>query len=66
MKIALLFRGPIRPNPNKVKELTLESMEDVRSSGHEVHTYLATWMTHEEHHASDLVNNKIYDNIIVQ
>lgn len=43
MKIAILFRGLIRPNHQQAAELVREQLEQFRALGHEIHAYLATW-----------------------
>ena len=68
MKIAVLFRGPVRPNPDKVVERYNEFMThfDNLVPQIEVHTYLATWRTWKSHNASELLALNLFDNVLMQ
>lgn len=63
MKIAVLFRGPIRPNPNAVMANSKLLVDQLKEAGHEVHSYLTTWTRHKDYHVSDL-DLKFYDNVL--
>lgn len=65
-KIALLFRGPLRPDPYSVAIHTNLLKNELISYGFQVTTYLATWMTYKEHNANELLSMGFYDNVIVQ
>lgn len=65
MKIALLFRGPLRPNPEKVIENTQHTVNELKSAGHEVRTFLATWPTYNHYSAEDLRQRNVFDHIII-
>jgi hypothetical protein len=66
MKIAILFRGPIRPNPASVEHKFRIFMQQFVGAQAEIHTYLATWRNWHHHKASDLINLNIFDNVIMQ
>jgi len=71
MKIAILFRGPIRPNPQSVIDRYTEFMNQfinvVSNSGPIViHTYLATWRNWKNHNASDLLSLNLFNNVLMQ
>jgi hypothetical protein len=68
MKIAVLFRGPVRPNPAKVVERYNEFMTHFKNIDPriEIHTYLATWRVWKEYKASELMALDLFDNVIMQ
>ena len=66
MKIAILFRGPIRPNPASVLARVQEFMSQFSGAQVEIHTYLATWRYWKGYKASDLINLDLFDNVIMQ
>ena len=66
MKIAVLFRGPLRPNPASVRDKVNDFMQLFAGSNAEVHTYLATWRNWHHHKASDLINLDMFDNVLMQ
>lgn len=67
MKIAILFRGPVRPNPANVVNRVREFMAQFQGAqGVEIHTYLATWRTWRQHRASDLLALDLFDNVLMQ
>lgn len=66
MKIAILFRGPIRPTPASVLSRVNEFMTQFTGANVEIHTYLATWRYWRGYKASDLINLNIFDNVIMQ
>ena len=66
MKIAILFRGPIRPTPATAFERYLEFMSHFTNSDIEVHTYLATWRMWKNYKACDLISLNLFDNVIMQ
>lgn len=65
MKIAILFRGPVRPNPRSVYDKYRHFMEQFRGMDAEIHTYLATWRYWHHHRAMDLAAQDIFDNVLV-
>jgi hypothetical protein len=67
MKIAVLFRGPIRPNLQSVLARCGEFMQQFSGAQNvEFHTYLATWRYWRQQKASDLINLDLFDNVIMQ
>lgn len=67
MKIAILFRGPVRPQPASVVDRFKEFMSQFNGAqGVEIHTYLATWRRWKQHKASDLISLDLFDNVIMQ
>lgn len=67
MKIAILFRGPVRPQPASVVDRYREFMSQFQGvQGVEIHTYLATWRTWKQHRAADLISLDLFDNVIMQ
>ena len=66
MKIAVLFRGPLRPNIESVLEKVNYFMMHFNGSNAEVHTYLATWRYYNSQKASDLIGLDMFDNVIMQ
>ncbi len=65
-KIAVLFRGPLRPTPYAAAIHTNLLTNELKSQGFQVTTYLATWMRYKNYDANDLISMGLYDNIIVQ
>jgi len=66
-KIAILFRGPVRPNVTNVSARIkhfLTQFTGVQNA--EITTYLATWKTWGVHHARDLIHQDLVDNVIMQ
>ncbi len=67
MKVAVLFRGPIRPHVNSVIVRINEFMQQFSGAqGVEFHTYLATWRHWRQQKASDLINLDMFDNVLMQ
>ena len=66
MKIAVLFRGPLRPNPASVEQKLRWFMQQFNGAQAEIHTYLATWRNWHHHKASDLMNLDLFDNVLMQ
>jgi hypothetical protein len=66
MKIALLFRGPLRPNPSRVLENTSHTIKELTDAGHEVHTFLATWPSYNGYNAQEIIDQKVFDHYIIQ
>ncbi len=66
MKIAVLFRGPVRPQPHFVVERCREFMSQFANVDAEIHTYLATWRTWRTYKASDIMALDLFDNVIMQ
>lgn len=68
MKIAILFRGPVRPQPSSVVARFMEFMGHFRElpTGVEVHTYLATWNRWRGHKAAELLALDLFDNVLMQ
>lgn len=65
MKIAVLFRGPLRPNPMKCMEYMDTCLDQFRATGHEIVTYLVTWRNFKEHRAAELLALDKFDNVIM-
>jgi len=63
LKLAVIFRGPLRSNPSSVLDNSKFLLDQLINTGHEVHSYLATWTYHKDYHVSDL-DLKYYDNVI--
>lgn len=67
MKIAVLFRGPVRPNLQSVVARCSEFMQQFSGAQNvEFHTYLATWRYWRQQKASDLINLDLFNNVIMQ
>ena len=67
IKIAVLFRGPMRPDPGSVLQRVSDFMAQMNQIGNaEVHTYLATWRTWRDHKASTVLGMDLFDNVIMQ
>lgn len=67
MKIAILFRGPVRPQPSSVIDRYREFMSQFQGAqGVEIHTYLATWRNWKHYKASELLSMDLFDNVIMQ
>lgn len=66
MKIAVLFRGPLRPNHNSVVSRVNEFLWQFNKRGIRLHTYLATWKDYRGQPAGPLLSQNIFDNIIMQ
>ena len=66
MKIAVLFRGPVRPQPHNVIERCREFMSQFINVDAEITTYIATWRNWRSHKASDLLALDLFDNVIMQ
>jgi len=66
MKIAVLFRGPVRPQPYNVVERYREFMSQFINIDAEVTTYLATWRQWKNYKASDILGLDLFDNVIMQ
>ena len=65
-KIAVLFRGPIRPNAEAVAANTSGLIEELRFAGYNVTPYLATWSNYNRAEVMKLLSMGLYDNIIMQ
>jgi hypothetical protein len=66
MKIAILFRGPIRPTSASVIERYHNFMSQFRGLDIEIHTYLTTWRTWKNYKASEVMSLDLFDNVIMQ
>jgi len=67
VKIAVLFRGPVRPNPSRVVDRVKEFMSHFAGAQNvEIHTYLATWRTWKQYNAAELLALDMFDNVIMQ
>ena len=68
MKIAVLFRGPIRPTQNSVIDRVKEFMGHFANITPDIQitTYLATWRTWKQYNASELLALDLFDNVIMQ
>lgn len=65
MKLAVLFRGPMRPNIQQVLENAQLTIDELTAAGHDVTSFLATWSTHETASIQDLVSQKHFDHCII-
>jgi hypothetical protein len=65
MRIAVLFRGPIRPNAGAVSKNIKNLLDQFSDSGDEVHSYLATWKTCRGNNAIDVIAEDLVDNVIM-
>ena len=67
IKIAVLFRGPVRPDINSVVFRCQEFVDQFRGVQNvELVTYLSTWRTWKQHTASTLLGLDLFDNVIMQ
>jgi hypothetical protein len=67
VKIAVLFRGPVRPGVGDVVQRCSEFMQQFQSvTNATVCTYLATWRNWKQQRASDLMAMDLFDNVIMQ
>ena len=66
MKIAVLFRGPVRPNNQSVMNRVIEFLYQFQNTNIEIHTYLATWRYHNDQRAADLIATDFFHNVIMQ
>lgn len=67
VKIAVLFRGPMRPDTDSVVARCSEFMNQLRQiTNAEFHTYLATWRSWRDHKASTVLGMDLFDNVIMQ
>ena len=66
MKIAVLFRGPLRPNIKSVTDRVNEFLWQFHKRGIRLHTYLATWRNYRDQKASNLLAMDLFDNVIMQ
>lgn len=67
LKIAVLFRGPVRPTIPSVLARCDEFMSQFRQvENAEFTTYLATWRTWKDIKAADLVAMDRFDNVLMQ
>lgn len=65
-KIAILFRGPLRPSPYTVAVHTSLLINELKSYGYDVTSYLVTWPEYEDYNALELMNMRLYDNVLMQ
>lgn len=66
LRIAVLFRGPVRPSKDGVFARVAEFLNQFNGLPVEIHTYLATWRNWKGTKAADLINLDIFDNVIMQ
>jgi len=67
LKVAVLFRGPTRPDVSSVVARVSEFMQQLDSvSNIEVTTYLATWRQWKDVAASELLAMDLFDNVLMQ
>lgn len=66
MKIAVLFRGPVRPQISSVIDRVKEFMTQFNGAQVEIHTYLATWRSWKQNRAAELMAMDLFDNVIMQ
>lgn len=66
-RVAVLFRGPVRPDVGSVAARCGEFMSQFNGAQNAVFTtYLATWRTWRQHRASELMAMDLFDNVIMQ
>lgn len=67
VKVAVLFRGPVRPDISSVSTRCNEFMAQFANVQNvEFVTYLATWRQWRDHRASDLIHLDQFDNVLMQ
>ena len=67
LRIAVLFRGPVRPDIGSVAARCGEFIGQFGNvQNADVTTYLATWRSWKGQRASDLVSMDLFDNVIMQ
>lgn len=67
VKIAVLFRGPVRPDIPSVVARCSELMTQFQYIQNvEFTTYLATWRTWKNVNATDLIGMNLFDNVLMQ
>jgi hypothetical protein len=66
MKIAVLFRGPLRPNSESVVARVNEFLWQFNKRGIRLDTYLSTWRDYRGQKAADLIGMDLFDNVIMQ
>ena len=67
VKIAVLFRGPVRPTVSSTAQRVREFMAQFDGvENAEITTYLATWRTWRDQQATDLLSQDLFDNVIMQ
>jgi hypothetical protein len=67
VKVAVLFRGPVRPDIASVSTRCNEFMSQFANVQNvEFTTYLATWRKWRDHSATDLIHLDQFDNVIMQ
>lgn len=67
VKIAVLFRGPVRPDVVSVTYRVREFMSQFQGAQNaEFTTYLATWRAWRQQRALDLIAHDLFDNVIMQ
>jgi hypothetical protein len=65
MKIAILFRGPVRPNINSVTQKIQFFMDQFSGFPAKIHTYLACYRYWHHHRAIDLISSDWFNNVIM-
>lgn len=67
LKIAVLFRGPVRPTAQDAAQRCYEFLQQFRNAQDlEITTYLATWSRWKQQRAVDLIATDLFDNVIMQ
>jgi hypothetical protein len=67
LKIAILFRGPVRPSIQSTIDRYKEVMAQFAGvQNAEITTYLATWRSYKHLNATDLIALNLFDNVIMQ
>jgi hypothetical protein len=64
--IAVLFRGPMRPTPANVAIHNSLLINELRSFGYNVTSYLATWPNYNNYNSLELLSMQLYDNVLLQ
>jgi hypothetical protein len=65
-KVAVLFRGPMRPSPYTTAIHTSLLMNELKSYGYNITTYLVTWPEYKDYNALELISMGLYDNVLLQ
>lgn len=65
MKLAVLFRGPIRPSRDVAHTHVTRIVHELQSAGHKTTTWLATWRYYKNDPISAYVASNYFDNVIM-
>ena len=65
-KIAVLFRGPIRPDLDTVVSYSARLLQELRYAGFNVTSYIATWKDYNKDEVKKILATDLYNNVILQ